>query len=268
MSRVVAVIVTYKRPELLRRCVEAALRQTRRPDLVLIVDNDRMARQALDDYLPNGKARLEVIETGSNLGPAGGYEIGFRLALERGADKIWTLDDDDEPMPDCLEKLLAAGGAIVTPLEIRPSGWEGFAGSWNGGLIDSEVVRRVGPPRRELFFWAEDTEFFLRAKLAGFLRQREPAAIVKHAQPDARRPGVARNWRLYYEIRNTLYVRLKVRDASPRQAYRASLSVLGKPLRILLFEPGKRDSMRLWWWGVRDFLRGRLGKVVDPEDHR
>jgi hypothetical protein len=40
--------------------------------------------------------------------------------------------------------------------------------------------------------------------------------------------------------------------------------VLGKPLAILAFEPGKRRALGLWWRGLRDGLAGRLGRVVDP----
>src|SRR5215210_5967186 len=104
--RVVAVVLTYRRTDLLRRSVEAVTGQTRPPDAVLVVDNDRMAKEGLRD---SGAAadRLEIIETGENLGPAGGYEVGFREALGRGADKVWTVDDDVVPEPTCLERMLA-----------------------------------------------------------------------------------------------------------------------------------------------------------------
>ena len=39
-------------------------------------------------------------------GPAGGYAEGFGAALDRGATKVWTVDDDVVADPGCLEALL------------------------------------------------------------------------------------------------------------------------------------------------------------------
>jgi hypothetical protein len=91
-----------------------------------------------------------------------------------------------------------------------------------------------------------------------------PAAEVFHHNPGARTRGRPRDWQLYYEVRNTLEYRLRIRRRTPKGVARALGAVLGKLGSILLVEPGKARSLRLWWWGVRDFARGRLGKVVDP----
>ena len=42
-----------------------------------------------------------------NRGGAGGFHEGLRLAVERGADLVWLMDDDGLPDPDCLDLLLA-----------------------------------------------------------------------------------------------------------------------------------------------------------------
>src|SRR5205823_8810129 len=164
---VVAVVCTFRRTDLLREAVGAVLGQTRRPDRVLVIDNDHLAREAMADL--SAGSVLDVIETGTNLGPAGGYELGFRLALERGADKVWTVDDDLVPDPKCLERLVAAssGADVVVPLQRKPDSVKGHPPSWNGALFDKEVVAKAGFPRGDLFFWAEDTEFYQRIRWAG-----------------------------------------------------------------------------------------------------
>jgi len=259
---VVAVILTYRRTELLRRCVDAVLGQTRPPDSILVVDNDRLARIVIAD-----RPGAEVVETGQNLGPAGGYHFGFRLALERGADRIWTVDDDLEPGAGCLEALLSAssGADVVVPLQLKRTKVQGHPPSWNGALFGAGVVRAVGLPREEFFFWAEDTEYFLRIKMAGFPVRKVNDATVMHWNPEDRFRGRRRDWRLYYEVRNGLYYRLRIHPLTRRGVYRALSGALGKLVSIVLFEPDKVMSLRLWLWGVRDFLRGRLGKLVDPE---
>ncbi|MGH3118779.1 MAG: glycosyltransferase, partial [Gaiellales bacterium] len=198
----VAVILTYRRTELLQRCVDAVLGQTRPPDSILVVDNDRLARTVIAD-----RPGAEVVETGQNHGPAGAYHFGFQMALERGADRIWTVDDDLEPGADCLEVLLSAstGADVVVPLQLKRTKVQGHPPSWNGALFGAEVVRAVGLPRQEFFFWAEDTEYFLRIKMAGFPVRKVSDATVMHWNPEDRFRGRRRDWRLYYEVRNGLY---------------------------------------------------------------
>jgi rhamnopyranosyl-N-acetylglucosaminyl-diphospho-decaprenol beta-1,3/1,4-galactofuranosyltransferase len=266
-SRVIAVVLTYRRTDLLRRSVEAVLGQTRPPDAVLVIDNDRLARGVLRG---NGADpdRVEVVETGENLGPAGGYELGFREALERGAAKVWTVDDDLVPEPECLERLLAAstGQDVLIPLQRKPDFVKGHPPSWNGALFDAAVVRAVGLPRGDLFFWAEDTEYYQRIRRGGFPIRAVRDAAVLHVNPEDRSRGSARDWRLYYEVRNGLYVRLALRPRTAKGTWRAWRSALGKLGAIVLLEPHKRRSIGLWWRGYRDYRRGRLGKVVAPEN--
>ena len=270
--RVVAVVVTYCRTDLLRGSVEAVLGQTRPPDAVLVVDNDGMAAGVLADLVAGDAssppAPVEVIETGSNLGPAGGYEVGFREAMARGAAKVWTVDDDLVPEPHCLERLLGAseGRDVLIPLQRKTGFVKGHPPSWNGTLFDTAVVDAVGLPRGDLFFWAEDSEFYQRIRWGGFPIRPVADAVVFHVNPEDRERGSARDWRLYYEIRNGLYVRLVLRPRTAKGTWRAWRSAFGKLGAIVFLEPHKRRSIGLWWRGYRDYRKRRLGKVVAPED--
>ncbi|MEY2423212.1 MAG: hypothetical protein QOI95_3279 [Acidimicrobiaceae bacterium] len=253
--------VTFRRTDLLRAAIASVLGQTRRPDAIVVVDNGDVATSVLARV-----SGVEVVKADSNLGPAGGYALGFGLALERGADKIWVVDDDDEAEPECLERLLSAssGNDVVIPFQRKPDRDQGFPPSWNGPLFDAAAVRAAGLPRADLFFWAEDTEYFLRIARAGIPVRHAPDAMMLHQNPLARVKGAQRDWRLYYEIRNGLWLRLKVRDRTFKQYLRSFLLVTRTLLSIVLLERGKRASLRLWWMGVSDFARGHLGKRVDP----
>jgi GT2 family glycosyltransferase len=263
--RVVAVLVTYRRRELLERCVDAIAGQTRPPDLTLAIDNGGLAREVLGTDRPG----VEILEPGENLGPAGGYALGFTEALARGAAAIWAVDDDVVAEPDCLRRLVevwTSGAVVAVPLQRKPGGVRGFPPSWNGPLFDARVVREVGVPRADLFFWAEDTEYIARLRASGHRRTHVPEAEVLHLNPRARRRGAARDWQLYYEVRNTLEYGLRIRRLSVKGLSRAVGGVLGKLASILLFEPAKGRALSLWLRGVRDFARGRLGRVVEPAD--
>ena len=67
MASVAKFITTFNRPDRLREVIEVTLGQTRRPDLVLIVDNGdpEPIRKIADAY------GVEHHSTGANLGPAG-----------------------------------------------------------------------------------------------------------------------------------------------------------------------------------------------------
>ena len=256
---VIAVVVTYRRGDLLRGAVDRILTQTRPPERVLVIDNGGIARREL------GERDVDVIEANENLGPAGGYARGFREALERGATHVWAVDDDNEPAADCLERLLAAGADVAVPFQRKPSGPVGYPPSWNGPLFSAEAIRAVGFPREDLWFWAEDTEYVTRLRLAGHRRTPVAGAEVLHLNPGARERGRPRDWQLYYEVRNTLEYRLRIR-VTPRGLWRALGVVVGKPIAIVVTEPGKRRSLGLWWRGIRDFSSHRMGRQVNPEN--
>jgi GT2 family glycosyltransferase len=262
---VAAVVVTFRRPDSLLRAVDAIERQTVPPDLTIVVDNADDARAVLANRESRGSAGLEIVRTGANIGPAGGYDRGLRIAIDRGADRVWTVDDDVEPESACLEHLLSASAPVALPTQVRADGRESSPPAWTGALIDAEVIRAIGYPRTELFFWAEDTEYFDRARTAGFPRVRVARARVRH-HTETRARGSERTWRVYYVVRNTVHIRLGYRGPLWRRAWKLMPVVVGKPLAILAFGPGKRRALGLWWRGLRDGLAGRLGRVVDPGD--
>src|SRR2546423_5428965 len=48
-----------------------------------------------------------MLESGKNLGFAGGNNIGIRYALAHGADYVWLLNNDTTPAPDAVAALVA-----------------------------------------------------------------------------------------------------------------------------------------------------------------
>jgi rhamnopyranosyl-N-acetylglucosaminyl-diphospho-decaprenol beta-1,3/1,4-galactofuranosyltransferase len=105
---VAVVVVTYNRADLLVGMLAGLAALERVPDAVIVVDNastDRtpdVLRTAADDV-----EGLSVIRAEENLGGAGGFHLGVRTAFERGFDRIWLMDDDVVPAPDCLSVLMA-----------------------------------------------------------------------------------------------------------------------------------------------------------------
>src|SRR6516162_5188147 len=104
--RVIAVVVTYNRRDLLLEALAAVHAQTRAPDAVIVVDNASAdgTAEAVRTKFP----AVHLAQLTRNSGGAGGFAYGMALALADHADLIWVMDDDTMPEPAALAALLAA----------------------------------------------------------------------------------------------------------------------------------------------------------------
>ena len=177
-----------------------ALRQSTYPHLtVLVVDNG-----STDDSVAAIRAarpEITLLVSSSNLGFAGGNNIGIRYALAHHADYVWLLNNDTVPHRDALSTLVAKAttdrgiGAVASicyyadqPSEVEAWGgahvnlWIGFGRnstsprpddwfhSLNGTsmLIAREALQDAGLLDETFFLYWEDTEFCLRLRKKGW----------------------------------------------------------------------------------------------------
>ena len=235
MSRVVAVVVTYNRKDLLVDCLEALARQTHPVDRVVLVDNassdgteGHVRASGVADRIP-----IDYLRLARNGGGAEGFHHGVRTALQGDHEWMWLMDDDCEPRDDCLERLLAsepaseATTAVLAPVvrgageqllpinrgsvrprwflaplqqappeaHDRPATPIDFC-SFVGPLVRTEAARRIGLPRREMFIRFEDVEYFDRLADDERMWLIGPAEIV-HRDPQPVAPGFGPRWRDY-----------------------------------------------------------------------
>jgi rhamnopyranosyl-N-acetylglucosaminyl-diphospho-decaprenol beta-1,3/1,4-galactofuranosyltransferase len=214
---VCALVVTYNRRALLDRCLSAIGAQTVPPDELILVDNASTdgTPELLRDrgYLDRPDVRYLRLE--ENLGSSGGFARGFEAARETAAGWLWTMDDDAEPAPDCLERLLASpparegGTACVCPKvvyadgslndvmradfrrRLRPLRESRYRSghypaidvtSFVGPLYRMSAVRALDPPKAEFFVWGDDVEYSLRLRREGAIRV-VPESVVVHKPP-------------------------------------------------------------------------------------
>lgn len=105
MTKTIVVTVTYgDRWPLLRRAIASVQRDG--ASLAVVVDN---AAAADIEQLASAEfgSFVRVTRNTRNLGSAGGFNVGLRIALELGADFVLLLDDDNEVQPGCLATLAA-----------------------------------------------------------------------------------------------------------------------------------------------------------------
>jgi GT2 family glycosyltransferase len=118
---VAVVVVTYNRAALLTRMLAGLAALDRAPDAVIVVDNastDHTATVLDGARLEHRGLPLQVIRAEENLGGAGGFHLGVEAAYEQGFDRIWLLDDDVVPAPDCLSVLLAVDDDLADCLMV------------------------------------------------------------------------------------------------------------------------------------------------------
>src|SRR3954463_11769023 len=209
--RIVAVVVTFNRLELLRRQLRR-LRELDELDEVLVVDN--ASTDGTGAWLAGQDVVGESLPT--NTGGAGGFSHGLERAVERGANLVWLMDDDGLPEPDCLKLLLERedldfwGPAVLAaqdharlcfPIRL-PGGTRvvhdmasveraavdglihGVLIPFNGVLVTRALVEQIGYPRAEFFLWGDDVEYLWRAEAAGARIATVVAAHVLHPATD------------------------------------------------------------------------------------
>ena len=103
--RIAAVVLTYNRCALVEECLDALCHQTHPLDEIVVIDSastdgtQEMLKQKYNGQITH--VRLE-----ENLGSAGGFHEGIRLAHEKGYDWIWVMDDDVRPEVNALKALV------------------------------------------------------------------------------------------------------------------------------------------------------------------
>lgn len=238
MKKNVVVIVTYNRRKLLEECLEAVTEQTYPFDQIVVVDNCSTdgTREFLRT-LEKSEPRLRVIYEKQNLGGAGGFYDGIKLA--DGADPDWILiiDDDamirrdymeilmkfsDEPKVNALAGSVYVDGKIhtmhrrnvtsrllftETEIPVKAYKEETFlcdCATFCGLLVRGSAVRKIGLPRKEYFIWYDDSEYSLRFSGLGRILCVPAAGLDHKTTLPQESEGLLRRtgWRHYYGYRN------------------------------------------------------------------
>jgi len=193
MQKVLAIVVTYNRLEMLKICLENLISQE--CDVLVVNNASTDKTEAWVKQVQEVHKRVFYVNTGKNIGGAGGFHTGLRWAVEHHYEYAWIMDDDCMVTPDCLKKLLEAdqilGGA-------ENYGYLSSAVLWTDGteckmnrqkikkayyenvhllkygivqveqstfvslLLPLTTIKKVGLPIKEFFIWGDDIEYTRR----------------------------------------------------------------------------------------------------------
>ncbi len=200
MSKICAVIVTYNRPELLCRCIDNLMRQDYPLDILVYDNHSTVDTKSLLEE----KGLLEKViyyYAESNTGGSGGFHNGMKMAVEKGYDALWLMDDDGYPVNentlskivDTWENILEYKNCLLNSLVISDIDtlnltfsldreYDGykiigraenglvrkFVSPFNGTFVPVNMVKEIGYPVKEFFVYGDETEYTLRVKDFGY----------------------------------------------------------------------------------------------------
>ncbi|MCX7697953.1 MAG: glycosyltransferase family 2 protein [Candidatus Goldbacteria bacterium] len=200
-DKIVAVVVTYNRKHLLKRCINAILRQEYKVDKIIVIDNastDGTEEMMTKTYYRNKK--IDYVRLDKNIGGAGGFHYGMKKAYKEGYDWIWVMDDDGYADKKCLKNILKnmpenkydftylplvinEKHELTWPMELILNNkiyriynineiknitrnhqllYHNGAGLL-GSLYSKQIIKKIGLPKKELFIRGDEVEYNLRA---------------------------------------------------------------------------------------------------------
>ena len=300
-DRICAVVVTFNRKALLEECLAALLSQTRPLDEIIVTDN--ASTDGTEDIIRTRFADITYVRLAENIGGAGGFHEGMKLAFEKGHDWIWVMDDDAIPMADALEKLTncpmmpedevyALASAVLNrdgsnflthhrrvfdakKLKERVIGADKYeddyfqmdTASFVGLLIRREAIEKVGLPLKHFFIRFDDTEYSLRVRGKGIMLTVPDSRVVHDERGAGSDKSTPRrqpfDWRDYYGFRNRIYIYKKYGRSGLRFYRRLFRETLLGIGVTLFFRRSKFQSTKILLRGTLDGLQGKLGKNID-----
>lgn len=208
-NKVAAVVVTFNRLSLLKRCIESLRGQTEKNLDMVVVNNG--STDETEEWLMQ-QSDLIVINQG-NYGGSGGFYTGTKYAYDKGYEWVWMMDDDGEADIQQLEKLLLGAkrlnacyvNALVGSIEDKKglsfafslngkridtiaeaqkqTEIRNFTAPFNGTLIHRSVIDKVGFIKKEMFIWGDEVEYTCRISNAGFEKYTITDALHYHPLP-------------------------------------------------------------------------------------
>lgn len=299
--KALAIVVTFNRLELLKRCIASLKSQTLPLAGILVVNNGSTDGTA--EWLSKQEGIMVLNQ--ENMGGAGGFHHGMKEGSRLGFDWLWCMDDDCSVEGSAFEALRPHlentqniyGSVAISEKDANTFAWftkVKLQGNWVetndysvfkemtlettsipflGFCIHRDTLDKIGLPLKDIFIWGDDAEMCLRARQKFnvslyYIRD----SIIFHPQTIYRPISVlgmkmnaveASPLKRLYEYRNNIF--LLKQHSSLVNFYG---KVLPKTLLRLLVQNiyVDKDTSPSGWLrqlnAVRQGMQGKLGQIV------
>lgn len=280
-SKTAAVVTTFSPDASLEenlRCISVQV-----PLVILVDDTGAGPTTAADPSIAN----LVVIRHAHNLGIGAALNSGVEEAARRGFEWVITLDDDTRVRTDYLDAAFEFVGRDAVPklglvalsrpghgAPTAPDAGDGHAVRRNiitsGSVFPIALFRALGGFSADLFIDLVDFDFCCRARRAGWALVQLAAVGMEHrvGNSETRRClGVSATvyhhapFRLYYQARNVIVFARRHFGFDPLLCLYLLVELIRLPAKAVCFERDKRSRLRHIGAGIRDALRGQLGRM-------
>lgn len=222
------IVLNYKGETVLIPCLRSLVSELGSEDKMLIIDHGQETglMQQVEKLFP----QVEILTPATNGGFAQGMNRGLRIALEKGFDAAWIVNNDVVASPEALMRLKAALSAygeqaLFSPVITTPDGDVWFAGgviAWvrmrvNHNTKQSDtgesfltnfltgcalfipmaIVKKVGFLDERYFLYYEDADYSERVRRNGGKLVVVPQARVIHSEESQKNPA-----KIYWLVRS------------------------------------------------------------------
>jgi len=295
-------IVGFRNPDDVADCLDALSRMRHLDFQVVVVENGGAAafealRARAPAALPGGQA-VRLVCAPSNLGYAGGVNLGMRTAPDASA--WWVLNPDTCPDPVALSALVerlergdcdAVGGTI----QLASGEVQAYGGHWqrllaravsigHGGdiaapvdpqrierlqnflsgasmLIGRRFLETTGPMREDYFLYCEEVEWCLRGLSLGMRLGFAPKGVILHKQGTS--TGAAVDLRGRSKL--SVYLNERNRVLLSRDRFPALLPLtMFTTLATLTLRFGKRRAWRQLGYALQGWAAGLANRRGIP----
>ncbi len=293
------VVVNWRNPEATLKCVRSLEKLDYENFKIVIIDNG-----SNDDSEAVFRSELEprhtVIQTGDNLGYAGGLRVGAEHAIDHGAELILCLNNDLTVKADSLSRLMEeykqhGRNCLYAPLvvyahdhgeiyyagadlqedgctlksykhePVKPDLLESrFCDCVHGCafMVPTDLIARHGFMDESYFLYGEEVDYCLRMRKEGVRVRYVATSETFHQGMGSHGDGRSRAARvaMYYYVRNALVLRR--RNQSGRVYRRYLRSVLKSELRSFFnsFVQLRRPNFHRLF-GIWHGIQGRTGRT-------
>jgi GT2 family glycosyltransferase len=265
---------------------------------IVIVDNG--STDGSEKILRHTFPDIKLIQTGANLGFAEGNNVGIRYAFKNGADYTVVLNNDTAVDEGFITELVNAAesdssigiasskiyfydrpdiiwyAGAVLDLKTGKSKHIGYnkkdLGQYDAMretdracgcsmMISRRACETVGLMDPEYFCYGEETDWSLRARIAGFKVVFVPGSKVWH-KVSASTGGAGTGNYLYYAVRNNLKLVKTYRPltSKPLDVLRDALVIGRYIFSLFTVKINKIRGIRNICMGLADYYRGRFGR--------
>lgn len=292
-QKIIINICTYKRPLMLKACLDSLMEQQVPPDWnveILVVDNDanKTARPLIENYLAHSKFPISYF-CEEKQGISFARNRCCDESLEKSVDWLLFMDDDETAAPNWFMAYYEASqiyhgdvysGPVRYIFPLDYADWLGNKGdtdtpdgtfkkraSTNNAFVNKIVLEQNGFNLRFdnnlAYTGGEDTDFFIRyEKMGGKIIHVSQAIVVEEVTQNR----LTITWRLKRQLSsstNRVYVNKKIMGTSKaiilalkeflRHSLEGSIGLLISPIFVL---KGKNIFKRKYYHALRHLAKG------------